>query len=791
MTTATTTDRDTTPVTAGPDGRPAATDPRRPRRRAVDAGAVALVLAELGLLCAGLGTAAGFSRLFVGTGHLVSLGIAVGGGWAVSVLTRRLRLGVGVSALISVLAAVLFLTWWFAPHTTWFAIPTADTVRTVLDEMRRSFANFSALVAPVPATDGFLVVLAAALWGFTGFADTAAFRYRGPVQAVIPYTSAFVAAGILSRDVGRVGAAVVFVGGLGIYAVTQRLLVVSERRWVDDDAGRGTAAVGAAAAVVLAVAVVAGLVVGPRLPGGTDAVVDLRSLGRGAGPRTVVSPFVGVRNLLGAQSDQVVFRVQASRPTYWRLTSLGQYDPDRDIWVSSATYRDVHGSRLGPDPVNAPSSTSRQRFSIDGLAGPWLPAAYAPTRIDVDTDVSFDPDSSSIITRGSDLEPGTSYDVSSQVPLVGEPDLTGSRSADPTNRADLDVTGVSSRVAETARRVTADQPTSYLKALALQNWLRDSFSYDTGVDYSQEHDPVAAFLETRRGFCQQFSSTFALMARSIGLPARVAVGFTPGDLVAASDGESTYVVRGRHAHAWPEVHFDGVGWVPFEPTPGRGNPDAVAYTGIPAEQADPPPQQAPTTIEAPATSTPGPGSIPPATPTTANGTTTSSTQVGSQPGRGTERDADGGPSPWALLGSAAAVALVVAVAVRRRRRRIEESGHTSGSRVATTWRQVAADLAGIGLGPRASETPNELARRVAASTIWLSVGDGPQRRTDTPTVEAIASAIGDLASIETARRYAPRDVDELDARRSVEAAVVLGAAVRAVRGSRRVPVPVG
>ena len=72
------------------------------------------------------------------------------------------------------------------------------------------------------------------------------------------------------------------------------------------------------------------------------------------------------------------------------------------------------------------------------------------------------------------------------------------------------------------------------------------------------------------------------MARAVGLPARVAVGFTPGEL--GDDG--LYHVRGQNAHAWPEVYLGGYGWVAFEPTPGRGRPGAEAYTGVAEAQAD-------------------------------------------------------------------------------------------------------------------------------------------------------------------------------------------------------------
>jgi len=132
--------------------------------------------------------------------------------------------------------------------------------------------------------------------------------------------------------------------------------------------------------------------------------------------------------------------------------------------------------------------------------------------------------------------------------------------------------------------------------------------------------------ETRRGYCEQFAGAFAVLARAAGLPTRVAVGFTPGDL--GNDGR--YRVRGLHAHAWPEVHLEGAGWVAFEPTPGRGNPTAEAYTGVPAAQASslglPPTAAAPTVpagsggvpaTAATAPAAPAPGPQPGPSPTTA------------------------------------------------------------------------------------------------------------------------------------------------------------------------------
>ncbi len=95
------------------------------------------------------------------------------------------------------------------------------------------------------------------------------------------------------------------------------------------------------------------------------------------------------------------------------------------------------------------------------------------------------------------------------------------------------------------------------------------------------NDAMINFLSIKKGYCEQFSGTFAAMARSVGLPTRLVVGFTQGQLRA----DGLYHVAGRHAHAWDEVWFDGYGWVSFDPTPGRGAPGAEQHTGVGARAA--------------------------------------------------------------------------------------------------------------------------------------------------------------------------------------------------------------
>ncbi|TFD88823.1 transglutaminase TgpA family protein [Cryobacterium serini] len=132
-------------------------------------------------------------------------------------------------------------------------------------------------------------------------------------------------------------------------------------------------------------------------------------------------------------------------------------------------------------------------------------------------------------------------------------------------------------IEESAREVTADTTSNYDAAVAIQTYLRSSaFSYDTDAPVEDGYDGggvgvIGTFLEEKRGYCVHFASTMAAMARTLGIPSRVSLGYLPG--VKSQDleqGLGQYNVDSHDLHAWPELYFVGIGWVKFEPTPGRG-----------------------------------------------------------------------------------------------------------------------------------------------------------------------------------------------------------------------------
>jgi hypothetical protein len=236
--------------------------------------------------------------------------------------------------------------------------------------------------------------------------------------------------------------------------------------------------------------------------------------------------------------------------------------------------------------------------------------------------------------------------------------------------------------------------------------------------------------DTKAGFCEQFAGSYAAMARAIGLPTRVAVGFTPGEQDASEP--DTYHVQGKHAHAWPEVYFAGVGWVPFEPTPGRGAPGAQSYTGVPEEQVNAADPGSATTLATTGSTLPqdnGPDRLP---------TTTATSEPDFGPVPAAPHKDNALRRFWlrwrervfiALLVLAGLIVLYLvavpsALALRRRRRRARAMAPSDQVQVA--WDETVEAVSLLGVEPRPAETYAEFgarAGRMVSSDAYPALAD--------------------------------------------------------------------
>ena len=294
-----------------------------------------------------------------------------------------------------------------------------------------------------------------------------------------------------------------------------------------------------------------------------------------------MSPLVDIRSRLVDQATVEVFTVRSPQRSYWRLTSLEEFDGT--IWKSSGSFGSVDGSLPASVEADVATSTFEQSFTISSLASIWLPSAYEPRAVDAPgVDVRYDEDSATLIVD-DDVTRQRRHHLPGQLRLAphhagGPRGASGEVPSDIRDRFLELPDGFSPSVRALAQEITDGIESPADQARALQDHLRDNFTYSLAVQRGHSEDALEDFLFTNKeGYCEQFAGAFAAMARSIGLPARVAVGFTPGS--EDDDEPGLYHVRGEYAHAWPEVYIQGAGWVLFEPTPGRGAPGAEGYTG--------------------------------------------------------------------------------------------------------------------------------------------------------------------------------------------------------------------
>ncbi|NUP53497.1 MAG: hypothetical protein HOW97_40180, partial [Catenulispora sp.] len=309
-----------------------------------------------------------------------------------------------------------------------------------------------------------------------------------------------------------------------------------------------------------------------------------------------------------------------------RLTVLDHFDGG--TWSSDAVYT-ATGSRIPAAPAaeSTPTTDLRQDIRIEQLNTLWLPAPARPTTVTaLPNQLTVDADGELLIPDGT--KPGLHYTVTAHVPQYSEAALRGAVPvADPVATAlPGDVPPI---IAQTAQNATAGAGFPYQQAARLADYLRTTAAYDPTAPAGDGYGHIAYFLGTsHRGGSDQFAVAFALMARSLGLPARVAVGFAPTAPHTAADeatggttdttgatgaaanptpGRTTVTVTGADALAWPEVDFAGLGWVPFFPTPsgpGRGGAlhlasgesavrqsvdDTLTGVKLPAPQPLPPP----------------------------------------------------------------------------------------------------------------------------------------------------------------------------------------------------------
>ncbi|MFF7311030.1 transglutaminaseTgpA domain-containing protein [Streptomyces sp. NPDC008137] len=533
------------------------------------------------------------------------------------------------------------------------------------------------------------------------------------------------------------------------------------------------------------------LVVPLGLPAMNGGLLDSVGAGAGSGAGgggtiSAVNPLVSLRDSLNADEDQQVLSVKTKMPDvsdlYLRIVSLDDFDGT--TWKPSRRSITALPDGTFPTPVGLGPDVKRTEFdttisAADWYAQDWLPMPYPPSGVNIRGNWRYEPLGMTLVGDHGQNTRGLTYQVKS---LDVEPTAEQLASApQPPASVERDFTklpdSLPSVVASTARKVTEGAANPYDRAVKLQDWfaVTGGFEYDTQVQVGSGSQAIARFLKDKQGFCVHFSFAMAAMARSLDIPARVAVGFAPG----SPQADGSVSVGLRDAHAWPELYFEGVGWTRFEPTPNRGS--MPSYT-LPEDQGSSVPDAARPTETSSAAPSAAPSASESCTPEQKklDGGCASESPQAALP------TDDGGPKWYALLAWALAGLAVLALPLapmlwRLRTRTVRLGAHGRGEADAAphtlaVWQELTDTAWDFGITPDESQTPRKAAARIVA----LGGLDG----TSAASVHRVANAVEQVLYAPQPRPTAGIADDVRRASAALSAAVGRGTRLRAVLAPR-------
>jgi TgpA N-terminal domain/Transglutaminase-like superfamily/Domain of unknown function (DUF4129) len=669
----------------------------------------------------------------------------------------------GFAVLASYVAALLlYLNVTFAHAASYgYLIPSDNSIQALSRLWHAAFAEFQ-FAPPVQDLPAVSLVTAAGIGAVAIAVDILAVRLRRPAVAGLPLLLLFsvpVASNLKSFGVPQV---IVFAASLASYLALlsadgrERLrmwgrLVTFRHVQSADESGSGpdTRELSASGRRIGLAAVCLAIVIPVILPSMRVRDVFATSADgsghSGGGSSAGLSPLLNLSHVLEGKPQPVLsYTTTAEDPSqqYFQVYAVN-YSGRRNAWLppSYQNFRTVNGRQL---PWAAPGAgrtttvskvTTAITISKDDTGYAVLPMPYAPHQLTVGdsgwretagTLMVFNPgmamanlhytvQSNEVNPQAAEIKTAQPpADIAAQYGTYTGPDLK-----------QLDAIAV---------RETRGAGTQLQEAQDLEKWFQSAkFKYSLKPNLPQT-SWLLPFLNTvRRGFCVQFAQAFAILARVLGIPARIAIGYTGG-----SPGPGkTWEVTTADAHAWPELYFYGYGWLRFEPTPSGSHGPGTAVQPVYAGG-----------------NSGGAGSK--------GGTTQPGSGNGSQGQQGASgnhlrnigRDvglAGSGPASapkrassklWLAIAIPAALFLLIAWPaltrlLTRRRRWLSASGDAAIADAA--WRELTDDLADYGLGGMPGETPRAVARRVTR-----------QARLD----ESATKAVSMLAAAEERARYA-------------------------------------
>ncbi|GAA5227753.1 transglutaminase TgpA family protein [Paeniglutamicibacter antarcticus] len=605
--------RDPDPEQA-PPARSGKTLPLKPAGFAV----LATLVAVLGSVASLHGVISGWDWMFQAS--VVVAGIVLSTN-VVRVFSARRYLATMAGAIV----AVLLLTTLFFSATAWLGVfPTTSTYDALLRVWALANDQMGSQVPPVQTTG--VIIFSVCIWAAAVAlaVDTLAFELRAAALAGLPLAMLLsIAALFKAHGAGPATLSITAVGYLLVLAASRLQANGSrgpKRRALElGEAGRdpGTPLPGKRQAsrallqgtVLVAGALAALLVLPAAIPGFTKGMLPEGKRPAWGQLATNIDPMIALGNDLRSRSRGTVLRyfTDSKTPTYLRTSVIGglasaRWEPDPEIFRFPVT---ENLATLSFPTVVESNPQVFTRVVTDKYRGVWMPLPENSIWLNgLDDSWRWSPDTGTLRAAENATPTAEDYTV-----LSVKPDITSATLKDLSARipsgyfaqVDEQYLALPEDTPDSLRQATKDAVSKagndhYEQAVAIQDYLRSTvFTYsektpvEDGYDGSGMH-VIDAFLEEKAGYCVHFASTMALMARELEIPSRLVTGYAPGtptgvEITGQEGAKLTeFTVGSRNAHAWPELYFPSVGWVGFEPTPGRGVPPVYA-PALPAPTA--------------------------------------------------------------------------------------------------------------------------------------------------------------------------------------------------------------
>jgi transglutaminase-like putative cysteine protease len=581
------------------------------------------------------------------------------------------RVSLPIRAVLGTVVVILTSLWTTIGTATTFGLPTTHTWHVAQHDLRSARPLLGHITIPLQPAPG-LVFLAAMACGVVAMlgslllhaSDTRTRLYPG--LALLPPLGllAFACSQIKPRSV--VVPVIVFVAAGALTFLTARADSIPQSHSTSSHRRSWITPAAVTACTMVGVALVALLVNSTAEGAGTS--------GAGVAPAVPLSAESLTSNLLAVEvhdANDVLFQANSPYRTYWQVAVLNTLR--NGVWVPDPdTQNAVRGTSNAVSVHQSTGTAStRQDFKaavqIDDLSSRILPVPPGT--------ITLSGTSAALTTVGAvSSTPTTSGEqyTTTSTPPVTEPEPLGVNASVTTYppalvQATTALPALPPGIEALAQAVTAGAQGPLAQAELLVNWFRSGqFHYTLDPPASSAGtDPLVSFLtQTRSGSCEQFAGAFVVLARSLGLPSRVVVGFTAGRY----SGPGAVTVRGADAHAWPQVYLGPhAGWVSFEPTPQQPRGE-VAPEGVigPSGVSTTTPT---TGVSSPTTAPTAPPTVPTTVPipSGSNHNNLLSTQTSSS---------GLGPLWWTLIGATALLGFALVLMLIRRRHRWSPKGRT-------------------------------------------------------------------------------------------------------------------